>query len=291
MMDYLRDVLRQALEYLKIITVRDVVDILIVAIVLFALFRLLRNTSAMRIIKSVVAIVLVLGLAEMLTLQTLTFLMKSTLQVGLIAVIVLFQPELRRLLEQMGGVGFQDLMSSKVVPESMERAIGQTVEAAQALSWAREGALIVFERRVRLQDVVNTGTVLDASVTSELLKNIFYPKAPMHDGAVVVRDARLAGAGCMLPLTTNPNISKELGMRHRAGIGMSENSDAVVVIVSEETGSISVATDGMLKRHLLPETLEKLLRSMLLPDGGEEKKTLSRRVKSWFTKDKSQSGK
>lgn len=282
MMNFLREVLQQALVYLKMITIRDILDILIVAIVLFALFSLLRNTSAMKIIKSVVAIVLVLGLSEMLMLQTLTFLMKSTLQVGLIAVIILFQPELRRLLEQMGGASFQDLLSSRVVPENMERAIEQTVEAVQALSWAREGALIVFERRVRLQDVVNTGTVLDASVTSELIKNIFYPKAPMHDGAVIVRDARLAGAGCMLPLTSNPNISRELGMRHRAGIGMSENSDAVVVIVSEETGSISVATDGMLKRHLMPETLEKLLRSILLPDDGDTKKTFFQRAKAWL---------
>lgn len=279
MMDFLRDNGQRALKYLNMATIKDVFDILLVAVVLYFLLRFLRGTTAMRIIKSVVALLIILGLAELLSLQVLTFLMKSTLQVGLLAVIILFQPELRRLLEQIGGTSFQGLLSSRSTSETMERVIEQTVEAAQALSWAREGALIVFERKVRLQDIVNTGTVLDASVTSELLKNIFFPKAPMHDGAVIVRNARLAGAGCMLPLTHNPNLSKDLGMRHRAGIGMSEASDAIVVIVSEETGLISVATEGMLKRHLMPETLEKLLRAALLPDEGEGKRGVVQRAK------------
>lgn len=278
MTDYLREISQRALKYLSMTTVKDLFDVLIVAVILYILFRVLRRTTAMRILKSVVALLVILGVAEVFSLQVLTFLMKSTLQVGMIAVIILFQPELRRLLEQMGGASFQDIIGMRSTPETMERVIEQTVEAAQALAWAREGALIVFERRVRLQDVINTGTVLDASVTSELLKNIFYPKAPMHDGAVIVRDARVAGAGCMLPLTNNQNLSKELGMRHRAGIGMSEASDAVVVIISEESGSISVATDGLLKRHLMPETLEKILRSALLPDSGEAKKGFFRRM-------------
>ena len=137
--------------------------------------------------------------------------------------------------------------------------------ACTEMSQTRTGALIVFEREILLDDMVRSGTVLDAAVSSELLKNIFFVKAPMHDGAVIVRHGRVLGAGCMLPLSKNVNLSRDLGMRHRAGIGMSENSDAVVVIVSEETGSISVAVGGMLKRHLMAETLENLLRNELLP--------------------------
>ena len=148
---------------------------------------------------------------------------------------------------------------------AVEQAISQTVLACTEMSQTRTGALIVFEREMQLDDMVRSGTVLDAAVSGELLKNIFFVKAPMHDGAVIVRHGRVLGAGCMLPLSKNVNLSRDLGMRHRAGIGMSENSDAVVVIVSEETGSISVAIGGMLKRHLKPETLENLLRNELLP--------------------------
>ena len=278
MTEYLRDIAQRGLQYLSMIRFKDLFDVLIVAVVLYVLFRVLRRTTAMRILKSVAALLLIMAVAEIFSLQVLSFLLENTFQFGLIAVIILFQPELRRFLEQLGGTSFSDILGMRGKPEAMERVVEQTVEAAQALSWAREGALIVFERRVRLQDVINTGIVLDASVTGELLKNIFYPKAPLHDGAVIVRDARVAGAGCMLPLTNNPNLSKELGMRHRAGIGMSEASDAVVLIVSEETGSISVAMDGMLKRHLMPETLEKILRSALLPDDSEAGKSAVRRV-------------
>ena len=147
----------------------------------------------------------------------------------------------------------------------IETAITQTTEAYADLSRDKVGALMVFERKNLLDDVIKTGTALDCGVSSELLKNIFWNKAPLHDGAVIVREGRIVGAGCMLPLSKNVNLSRDLGMRHRAGIGMSENSDAVVVIVSEETGSISVAIGGMLKRHLKPETLENLLRNELLP--------------------------
>ncbi|MBQ2830152.1 MAG: DNA integrity scanning protein DisA nucleotide-binding domain protein, partial [Oscillospiraceae bacterium] len=148
---------------------------------------------------------------------------------------------------------------------SLEQCIDQTVLACAEMSKSKTGVLIVFERSISLDDIARSGTVLDASVSSELLKNIFFVKAPMHDGAVIVRQGRVFSAGCMLPLSKNVNLSRDLGMRHRAGIGMSENSDAVVVIVSEETGSISVAIGGMLKRHLMPETLDKLLRNELIP--------------------------
>ena len=154
----------------------------------------------------------------------------------------------------------------------IETAITQTTEAYADLSRDKVGALMVFERKNLLDDVIKTGTALDCGVSSELLKNIFFVKAPMHDGAVIIRNGRILGAGCMLPLSKNVNLSRDLGMRHRAGIGMSENSDAVVVIVSEETGSISVAIGGMLKRHLQAETLSQLLHNELMPQQEETDK-------------------
>ena len=191
--------------------------------------------------------------------------MSRMVNLGLLALIILFQPEIRRILEQVGSRRLTAFFIHEESAGAMERAISQTVLACTEMSQSRTGALIVFEREILLDDMVRSGTVLDAAVSSELLKNIFFVKAPMHDGAVIVRHGRVLGAGCMLPLSKNVNLSRDLGMRHRAGIGMSENSDAVVVIVSEETGSISVATGGMLKRHLKPETLENLLRNELLP--------------------------
>jgi diadenylate cyclase len=230
--------------------------------------------------KGVLFLILVLILSQVFQLHTLNFLLNATLQVGLIAFIVLFQPELRKMLGQVGTTANLPIGRS----DTSEKCITETVEACRALSQERQGALIVFERRVILSDFSETGTQLDAAVTASLLKNIFYPKAPLHDGAVIIRGGRITGAGCMLPLTNNQTISRDLGMRHRAGIGMSENSDAVVVIVSEETGSLSAAIGGMLKRRLAPETLEKLLRLELLPSGPKDGKKGLGAVVTRFTK-------
>ena len=196
---------------------------------------------------------------------------------GILALVILFQPEIRRVLERLGSGKLSSMFSSQrpASPYDMETAIRETVEAYTSMSKDKVGALMVFERKNLLDDVIKTGTPLDCSVSSELLKNLFWNKAPLHDGAVIVREGRIVGAGCMLPLSGNVNLSRDLGMRHRAGIGMSEHSDAVVVIVSEETGSISAAMGGMLKRHLAPETLERLLRNELLPEEAEEEKNLN----------------
>ncbi|MDR1668347.1 MAG: diadenylate cyclase CdaA [Oscillospiraceae bacterium] len=242
----------------------DAVDILLVTVIIYLLIQLLRRSNAFPVIKGVLFLVLVLGFSQVFGLQTLNFLLYSTLQVGVLAVIVLFQPELRKMLGQMGSAG--NITIGRNAPSDMEKAITETLEACRVLSWEHQGALIAFERRVSLTDIAKTGTVLDAAITAELVKNIFYPKAPLHDGAVVVQNGRITGAGCMLPLTANSNLSRDLGMRHRAGIGMSEESDAVVVVVSEETGTVSVAIDGMLKRNLNSEILEALLRMELLPE-------------------------
>ena len=215
----------------------------------------------------------VLFLSSILHLNGISFILSRMLEWGVLALIILFQPEIRRVLEQVGSqrLKFLNLFSREGTVSEMERTIAQTVLACTEMSRSRTGALIVFEQKMQLDDMVRSGTVLDAAVSSELLKNIFFVKAPMHDGAVIIRHGRLLGAGCMLPLSKNVNLSRDLGMRHRAGIGMSENSDAVVVIVSEETGSISVAIGGMLRRHLMPETLENILRNELMPqEEGEQ---------------------
>ena len=251
----------------------DILDVALMAFLLYKLLTLVKTTSGTNLLKGVLIFLAVLFLSSILHLNGISFILSRMLEWGVLALIILFQPEIRRVLEQVGSqrLKFLNLFSREGTVSEMERTIAQTVLACTEMSRSRTGALIVFEQKMQLDDMVRSGTVLDAAVSSELLKNIFFVKAPMHDGAVIIRHGRLLGAGCMLPLSKNVNLSRDLGMRHRAGIGMSENSDAVVVIVSEETGSISVAIGGMLRRHLMPETLENILRNELMPqEEGEQ---------------------
>ena len=258
-------------RYLLTIRISDILDIAIMAFVLYKIFTLVQSTKAASLVKGLLIFLAALVLSSALHLNGINYIMTRMVNLGLLALIILFQPEIRRILEQLGSKNIRLLRT--LAPEKelteLERAIDQTVLACTEMSRTRTGVLIVFERKILLDDVVRSGTTLDASVSSELLKNIFFVKAPMHDGAVIIRNGRILGAGCMLPLSKNVNLSRELGMRHRAGIGMSENSDAVVVIVSEETGSISVAIGGMLKRHLQAETLSQLLHNELMPQQEE----------------------
>ena len=242
-----------------------ILDIAIIAFIIYKLMMLLRRTSSGNVVKGIIVVVVAMGVARLLHLYAVDFILTYALEWGILALIILFQPELRRFLERVGNIGLTKVFVREEKPEELESAIAQTVIAYTSLSKDRVGALMVFERSNRLDEQISTGTALDCAVSAELLKNIFWNKAPLHDGAVIVRDGRIVGAGCMLPLSGNVNLSRDLGMRHRAGIGMSENSDAVVAIVSEETGSISVAVGGMLKRHLAPETLDRLLRNELMP--------------------------
>ncbi|MEA4954965.1 MAG: diadenylate cyclase CdaA [Pseudoflavonifractor sp.] len=249
----------------------DVVDITIMAFLIYKLINLIRSSSSGKVAKGIVLLVAALWLSSVLHLYTVNFLLSRVLEWGVLAVVILFQPELRKILEQVGSSSLGTVFNSRQdVPDELETAITQTVEAYTSLSKSKTGALMVFERKNMLDDAIRTGTALDAVVNSELLKNVFWNKAPLHDGAVIVRRGHIVGAGCMLPMSGNVNLSRELGMRHRAGIGVSEQTDAVAAIVSEETGSISVAVGGMLKRHLTPETLERLLRNELMPERKEE---------------------
>ena len=266
-MDKVLSLLENIGNYLLLIRISDILDIAIIAFLVYNLLRMVKSTRAENILKGVVAFLLVLWLVDILQLNAISYLMRNLVQVGILSIIVLFQPEIRQILEKVGSRNIRLLraFNDPKQQSELEAAIDQTVTACSEMSLSKTGVLIVFERDIHLDDMVRSGTTLDAAVSSELLKNIFFVKAPMHDGAVIIRRGRILGAGCMLPLSKNVNLSRDLGMRHRAGIGMSENSDAVVVIVSEETGSISVAIGGMLKRHLKPETLGKLLRNELMP--------------------------
>ena len=268
-MDAIRAVLNQALNILSTIQISDVLDILIVAYLIFKAISLIRRTNSNNLAKGLLLLFGVFLLSELLGLDMLRYLLRRAFELGLIALVILFQPELRRLFERVGS----SFTSGKEAYGSvMESAIAQTVLACKEMSSSKTGALIIFERKIQLNDIMSTGTIINADATAELIKNIFYNKAPLHDGALIIRDGRLASAGCVLPLTRSNNLSKDLGMRHRAGIGLSEQSDAVVVIVSEESGSISVAIEGMLKRHLSDSTLEKILRSELVPETDENAK-------------------
>ena len=251
----------------------DFLDIGILSLVIYKMLWMMRKTSSGRVLRGIMILVGAMVLSSAIRLTATSFLLNKAVEWGILVLVILFQPEIRRFLERVGssrlGLNFT---ANKESLMDVETAITQTTEAYADLSRDKVGALMVFERHNLLDDVIKTGTPLDCAVSSELLKNIFWNKAPLHDGAVIVRDGRIVGAGCMLPLSGNVNLSRDLGMRHRAGIGMSEHSDAVVVIVSEETGSISAAVGGMLKRHLAPETLERLLRNELTNDSQEEKK-------------------
>ena len=247
------------------ISIWDVADIAIVAYVIYRILILVRRSRTAQVAKAILLLLIALALAAWLPLRVVYFVLSNLLTMGALALIVVFQPEIRRFLEQLGSSSLGDMFSREEAPPEVEAAIAQTVQAYTSLSKDKVGALMVFERKVPLDDIIKTGTPLNSTVNAELLKNLFWNKAPLHDGAVIVRNGHIVGAGCVLPLSGNVNLSRDLGMRHRAGIGMSENSDAVVAIVSEETGSISVAENGMLKRHLAPETLERLLRNELLP--------------------------
>ncbi len=244
----------------------DYLDIIIVACLIYMLLPMIRSTGAMRIARVVFGIMVIAWLAVMLELYTLSWLLNQLLGVGLIAIVVLFQPELRRMLDHLSNVKLHSLFGMEKSNQEMDAIISQTVMACEVMSRERVGALIVFARNMQLEDYVKTGTAIDAQVSEQLLRNIFFPKAALHDGAMVIREGRVTAAGCVLPLSDSKRLSADLGTRHRAGVGMSEVSDAVVVIVSEETGAISVAVGGMLKRHLAPQTLERLLRNELCHD-------------------------
>ena len=272
--------LSRSVNYLSTMGISDFLDIIIVAYLIYKAIGFVRRTNSNNLAKGLVVFLLALWGSDIFSLTMINFLLRKTAELGLIALLILFQPELRRLLERMGS-GFASGRSSSGTV--MDSAISQTVQACCDMSASKTGALIIFERGVAVNSIISTGTVINADTTAELLKNMFFNKAPLHDGAVIIRDGRIAAAGCVLPLTQRTNLSKDLGMRHRAGIGLSEESDAVIIVVSEETGAISAAMDGMLKRHLSGEALDKLLRSELIrEEDSTEKHSFMDNIRNFF---------
>lgn len=267
-------------QYFRLISFTDLLDIVIISFLLYKLIKLIRNTTASQLLKGIVLLLIAMQLSDWANLNAVNFIFRKTLELGFIAVVILFQPELRKMLEQVGRSQFS-LFSDRdgVKIGAMEHAILHTVEACSAMSASKTGALIVFERSSPISEIIKSGTLIDAEISGELIMNIFYPKAPLHDGALIIRDGRIISAGCVLPLSQNMTLSRELGTRHRAAVGMSEVNDSVCVVVSEETGAISVAAGGMLKRHLSPETLEKMLRNELLHSDDEKNEPLSSKRK------------
>jgi diadenylate cyclase len=265
----------------------DYLDILLVAFLIYSVLPLMRTPNVMKIVRTVGAVVLVAWLTNVMELYTINWILSQLLSVGLLAFVILFQPEIRRMLDHLGALKMGQLFGFSRPVQEMEAIIRQTVMACEIMQKEKVGALIVFARDNRLDEYFKTGTEINGQVTEQLLRNIFVNKAPLHDGAVIIQDAKIAAAACVLPVTNSTTLAKELGTRHRAGVGIGEVSDALTVIVSEETGSISVASGGVLKRHLSPDTLEKLLRNELCPKDDNDKNR-AEQIVDWiagFTKE------
>lgn len=245
------------------IGITDILDVLIVAFLAYKVLGFIRETRAEQLAKGILVFFLATFGSYVFNLYTLHYILSNMLQVGLIALVVIFQPELRRALEHLGRSKITTVFS-QVDKDEAKQMIGEFVRAIESMSASRTGALIVIERETLLNDIVETGTIIDAQVSEQMIGNIFYEGSPLHDGALIVRGDRLYAAGCVLPLTQNKGLNKELGTRHRAGIGITENSDALTLIVSEETGVVSIAQDGKLTRFLDMKTVEKMLLNIYL---------------------------
>lgn len=273
------------IKFIRILRINDIIDIFIVAIAIFYFIGAIRGTRAVQLAKGLLIIVAVYMASSVLKLHTLNYILGAVVQVAMFGVIVIFQPELRNLLEKMGRLkvgnvfGIVDPFGER---NETEDVIDKISRAAADMSETKTGALIVIERHTRLGEYMNSGTLMNANVSCELLGNIFTPNTPLHDGAVIIRDNKIITAGCVLPLTANTNLASELGTRHRAALGLSEASDAVIVVVSEETGKISIAINGSLTRNLTEASLKKALTKLLITNTSTEAEA----VKKIFRKSK-----
>lgn len=259
-------------SFIRLLRVNDLVDICIVAVAVYYFMMATRGTRAVQLIKGVLILVALYMTSSVLRFYTLNYILNALVQVAMFGMIVIFQPELRNLLEKMGRLKIGHFLG--IVTDPAEQGIDNVIENISSAAWkmsqTKTGALIVIERNTRLGEYMHSGTIINASVSSELLGNIFVPNTPLHDGAVIIRGNQIITAGCVLPLTANTNLTSELGTRHRAALGLSEASDAVVVVVSEETGKISLAINGSLTRNLTEQSLKKALTKLLLADSTQE---------------------
>lgn len=276
-----------AVKFLRLISITDILDVLIVAIIVYYFMTAIRGTRAVQLVKGIFVIVAIYMLSGLIRMHTLNYILSALVQVAMFGVIVIFQPELRNLLEKVGRLKAGQFLGAAFNISNSDTDLAGVItnisNAASQMSETRTGALIVIERMTRLGEYMNSGTVINADVSTELIKNIFAPNTPLHDGAVIIRENKIITAGCVLPLTANTNLASELGTRHRAALGLSETSDAVVVVVSEETGKISIAVNGSLTRNLTRLTLNKALTKLLIKEDKENpesgKKTRFRIIK------------
>lgn len=259
--------------FIKTIQLTDIIDIVLVAFIVYNVIRFIRQTRAAQLLKGIGILLVVMYLSDWFQLNVINFILLNTMQVGVTALLIVFQPELRRALEHMGRSKFGSIFSFDD-KKSEEDAIDEICLAVNAMSRSKTGALMVFERKTKLDDMLTGGTLIQADISSELIENIFVPNTPLHDGAVVVRNGKIYKAACVLPLSANKNLSKEFGTRHRAGLGISEQSDCVVLVVSEETGKISVMIGGDMIRNLSVASLSRVLNKLVREPEQEKTKNL-----------------
>ncbi len=255
-------------DNIKMLRLTDLIDIAIVAFVIYHGIKLIKETRASQLIKGIIALIIFAQISDILNLNSVNFILDNTLQLGLIALLIVFQPELRRTLEKVGSTSFSKLV--KINDEPVDSHTEEICSAVRRLAFTKTGALIIIERQTKLGDVMDSGTVIDSAVSQALLENIFVPNTPLHDGAVIIGDGRIKAAACVLPLTDNNSFSKELGTRHRAAIGISEVADCIAVVVSEETGKISIALNGEITRDYTYATLKKTINKILEEDKPSE---------------------
>jgi diadenylate cyclase len=271
-----------AINTIKSFNIFSLLDILVVSYIFYKAYNLLRETRAEQLLKGMLLLVLMIPISRLLRLNMLYWILSNTLTIGVLSMVIIFQPEIRRVLEHLGRSAFNEvhILNDE---EKMDSVVREVINAASNLSKLKTGALIVIEQRTGLAEIVTTGTKIDAAISSALLENIFVVNTPLHDGAVIIRNDRIAAAGCFLPLTTHDDLSKSLGTRHRAALGISENSDCIVVVVSEETGTISLAVNGSLTRNYDKDKLKDIL-TRILRKRQDKKKTFREQVMEWLRK-------
>ncbi|SFU30319.1 diadenylate cyclase [Clostridium sp. DSM 8431] len=269
------------LNTIKNISVWSVVDILVVSYIFYKIYKLMQETRAEQLLKGLVLVLILLPISYVLKLNMLNFIINKTLTIGVLSVVIIFQPEIRRALEHLGRSAFEDIHN---MPSGKDRVeiVDEIVTAVENLAETKTGALIVIEQATGLGEILGSGTIIDAKVSSALLENIFVVNTPLHDGATIIRKDRIHASGCVLPLTNNNTINKKLGTRHRAALGLSENSDALIIVVSEETGVISLAVNGKLTRNYDKEKLKSILLKIMANREAKRVKTLGERVKTWI---------
>ena len=276
-LDTLYTVWNQFVYTISNLRIFDIIDILIIAYIVYKAIEFLRETRAGQLVKGIIFLLVLYAFAIVFKLAVLRWLLSAVFGSAIVAIAIIFQPELRRLLERVGQTKIGNLQSGGNESQLVTDSANIICKAAGQMQKTKTGALIVFERKTQLGEIINTGTVVDAQVSESLVNNIFYPKSPLHDGAVVVRDGRIYAASCILPLTQSTDFSSQLGTRHRAAIGMTENSDAVVLIVSEETGIISVAFNGQITRNHTVQSAFDEIKDKLVNDNDQDND-------SWFRK-------